>query len=442
MSCGLFFLLGLSLGFLVLGKPIFLFRSNAHSRPSEEVSTAGKLAKPMRMEGCHHLDEARLEALVALNHMASEPLENILHFIVASACTLSSSDKGYLALVDETDGTFTKFGWINRPFFQECALQGAASSHSVEAAGHWAQSARSGKPIIMNDYGSVQGRGERLPQGHVSITRFMSVPLLDQDKVFAVLGVCNKPGPYDQADIRQLTLLGQWLLRLLEGKRVVRELSESRQEYISLYQQFQILLDGIPDCLFLLESDMKIVWGNKAAASLMGLDGSELQGKTCFCLLAKRSDICSDCPVAQCFTSGRTEEGLFTAEQGRIFGIKAFPLKKPDGAVENVITLASDITEKMRFRREAEQAGRLASLGQLAAGVAHEINNPNGVLSLNTKILADFFPKFCPICPGASRSAVSRVWAVSMFRHWKWKFPRYWQTWGTAAGESAALSMI
>ncbi len=49
-----------------------------------------------------------------------------------------------------------------------------------------------------------------------------------------------------------------------------------------------------------------------------------------------------------------------------------------------------DITEKLILEKELLQSQKLASLGQLAAGVTHEINNPTGFVSSNLKTLADY----------------------------------------------------
>ena len=74
---------------------------------------------------------------------------------------------------------------------------------------------------------------------------------------------------------------------------------------------------------------------------------------------------------------------------GCSWGIKAFPMRDEKGQIVSVIHLASDITEKIRMREETERSGRLASLGQLAAGVAHEINNPNALILHNIPILKE-----------------------------------------------------
>ncbi len=74
---------------------------------------------------------------------------------------------------------------------------------------------------------------------------------------------------------------------------------------------------------------------------------------------------------------------------GKLWEMRAYPVKEEDGEVVNVLTVAVDITEKLTLQKEAMRAAHLASLGELAAGVAHEINNPiNGIINY-AQILVD-----------------------------------------------------
>jgi signal transduction histidine kinase len=82
------------------------------------------------------------------------------------------------------------------------------------------------------------------------------------------------------------------------------------------------------------------------------------------------------------FQSGGMESSRVTSPDGRHWDIRTVPVVKEGGAVEGVIEVASDITETVTLQAEGMRSAHLASLGELAAGVAHEINNPvNGIIS-------------------------------------------------------------
>lgn len=83
------------------------------------------------------------------------------------------------------------------------------------------------------------------------------------------------------------------------------------------------------------------------------------------------------------------EQAFTKTEDGRSWHVRAFPVCDKDGARINVISLSSDVTRQRQLEQEASRANHLASLGELAVGVAHEINNPiNGIINY-AQILAD-----------------------------------------------------
>ncbi len=179
--------------------------------------------------------------------------------------------------------------------------------------------------------------------------------------------------------------------------RSERSLRESEQRFRKLSQEFQVLLDGISDSITLLSPDLRVVWGNRAASAMFGLQERELLGKSCGELWHGHAHPCDRCPAQESLQSGEACEGLDQTPDGRTWEIKAFPLKDGSGRVTGVIRFASDITEKTRLREENLRSGRLAALGELSAGVAHEINNPNGLILMSVPTLRDAFADAWPI---------------------------------------------
>ena len=172
---------------------------------------------------------------------------------------------------------------------------------------------------------------------------------------------------------------------------------ESERLYQKLSSEFQALLDGIPDSLSLVDFEGRMIWGNRATARLLDLPQEQLPGKLCRDYWHSGDEPGTDDPVQKCFRSGRNVEGIERTADGKIWGVKAFPLNGELEAVTGVIRLACDITEKIRLREKAARASQLASLGELAAGVAHEINNPNGLILLNMPLLQEFFSATLPL---------------------------------------------
>jgi len=188
------------------------------------------------------------------------------------------------------------------------------------------------------------------------------------------------------------------LIRNIMNRRIAETmLRESEQKFRDLSQQFSIILDGISDGLSLISPDMKVVWSNKSTETFFNGTLGATPGDNCCKLLYNRSSVCEECPAIKSFATGERVESIITTPDGRTLEVKAFPVVDGAGTVTHVIMLASDITEKNQLLEDSIRTGKLASIGELAAGVAHEINNPNAVIMLNSEILKKLSNSLTPI---------------------------------------------
>lgn len=107
-----------------------------------------------------------------------------------------------------------------------------------------------------------------------------------------------------------------------------------------------------------------------------------------------RGDVCHGCPITETFPTASACEvtiNLTTAKGEREFRIVTSPIIDKSGSVYARISLYEDVTEKMLLERDLTQAQKFEAVGQLAAGIAHEINTPIQYIGDNISFLKDSF---------------------------------------------------
>jgi PAS domain S-box-containing protein len=191
-----------------------------------------------RTEENLRLDEQRLEALYAFSQMKDKPLKDTLRFALDEGIRLTGSSIGYLAFVSEDEEEMTMYAWSGSAL-EGCRIVDRRMKYRVKETGLWGEAIRQRRPVITNEYAAPNPLKKGVPEGHVPLTRHMNVPIFDGTRIVVVAGVGNKACPYDESDLRQLSLLMSGVWQAVKRKRDEEAVKSTNERMASAYKQLQ-----------------------------------------------------------------------------------------------------------------------------------------------------------------------------------------------------------
>jgi signal transduction histidine kinase/DNA-binding response OmpR family regulator len=378
---------------------------NEHLEERVKQRTAAltaEIVERKRAEGLLRLDEARFKALLELGQLREAPSKAVAEFALEQAIQLTSSKIGFIGFMNEDETVSTLQVWT-KSVMEACTIPVESLHFPVAEAGLWADPIRKREAMVVNDYSAATPGVRGYPSGHVSLSRLMVVPVYQRDRIVALAAVANKDKDYDPSDLRQMTLLMDGMWKLVQHNLAEEALRQSEERLRNSNALLQEVFDGISDPLIMLDDQMLVKLLNQAARAYFGLtEDEDVFGRPCYEALRKMPTACADCLYPFPAKGGQPfvfeRKGII--DPNRFEQVVVYPVVNITGERQAVIIRISDITQSKLLERQLIQSEKLASIGLLVSGVAHEINNPNSFMSFNIPILRDYLEALLPIIDG------------------------------------------
>ena len=176
---------------------------------------------------------------------------------------------------------------------------------------------------------------------------------------------------------------------------IFRDITEKRmlqRQILKSKMRLQALFDSVHDLISVQDKDYSIVMVNNRFAAWCGSKPEKLIGQKCYLTYFQRNEPCPECPLRETFSSGAAKF-VETQHGDDILHIWANPMPGLDDQQQYAIEHVRIVTEQKRMEDQLIHSEKLATIGILSSGIAHELRNPLNIIEAARYYLADIIPE-------------------------------------------------
>lgn len=228
--------------------------------------------------------------------------------------------------------------------------------------------AQTGEPLNVPDVTA----DSRHIVGDEKIRSELCIPLKTGERIIGVLNVESvEPAAFTDDHVRFLSTLAGQLAVTIENARLFQQVARGEKDWENT---FQAITDGIA----IYDTELTVLRANPALAKLLDTTPEALVGKRCYEVLSHcEGPETASCPHRRAMeTREPTSIEVEEPRLNRTLQIFSFPIFDEGGDFKGTVHTIRDSTEEKLLRAQLLQTEKLAAIGRLVSGVAHELNNP------------------------------------------------------------------
>ncbi|WP_018922675.1 ATP-binding protein [Salsuginibacillus kocurii] len=339
-------------------------KSSKQSYYSELKETITELEKKnMKLEIINDVTKG-FNVNMSMEEMLRQVLEKLEHIVSFDRISLFLHEKQELVLTDfyPEDSFYFKVGTVlprERSLYWQAIEENRAIFHSVS---------EEEAPFYHEEVAFQQ----------LHLYSILCLPLYSKSRVIGVLSFGSKQGvkPLDE-DISFLQQLGDQLAVCIENATLYNTVLRSKKEWEETFQ-------AVLDMLIFVDLNHNILRFNPAVKDFFHMSEDEIYTKTCHDLLFSENE---SCPLEESYQTKEMSYQQLTMHNQRICDIYTYPVFNQAHEMYGVILYINDVTQHVHTQAQLLQSGKLAAIGEMAAGVAHELNNPLTAIMGNAQLL-------------------------------------------------------
>ncbi len=249
----------------------------------------------------------------------------------------------------------------------------ANSSEKPNTAASWVQQHL--QPYLANDIEKEMNFDEQPELVEQGMKSQVNIPLIVKGKALGSLNLTSvRTSAFDEETLKKLQPIADQLALALDSQRLFEDVSHAKQEWETTF-------DSASEGIIMVSKDYRITRVNRTAAKMFGGEVKDLLGRRCYEVVHKTSEAPNSCLMRQAYADSTTSSMEQENEDGSTLEIIVDPIYDEQGVFTGAVHFLRDITEAKKLRQQLIQSEKMVAVGQLVAGVAHEINNPlTGVL--------------------------------------------------------------
>ena len=284
------------------------------------------------------MNEVRLESILKISQHRTESEKELLDYALNEAITLTGSKIGYIYFYNEVKQEFTLDTW-STDVMKECTVREQQTVYQLEKTGLWGEAVRQKKPILVNDFDTPNPLKKGYPEGHAPLGRYLTIPVISDEHVVAVVGVANKETDYTSSDISQLTLLMDNVWQISKRKHAEAEL-----------RKLSRAVEQSPASIVITDLSGAIEYVNPKFIQLTGFSLEEAMGQNPRILKSGEKPPEEYKQLWNQITSGKEWKGEFhnKKKNGELYWESAVisPIRDEHGTITHFLAVKEDITEQ------------------------------------------------------------------------------------------------